>query len=217
MLRLIAHRGFAGTHPENTVRAARLAAAEADALEVDARRCGSGEVVAIHDETVDRVTGGTGAVADHTAEELAELSVQGSGAGVPTLEALAAAVPAGVGLVVELKETGLAPDVLGAVACVDDVVVCSFLPETLQECHAVDPDVPLALNVVEATGVEEALDRGWAGLQPSVDACTAEYVERARNAGLTVTPWTVEDQETAALMRAVGVDGIIADRADVVG
>jgi len=217
VLRLIAHRGFAATHPENTVRAVWLAAADADAIEVDARRCGSGEVVAIHDETVDRVTDGTGAVADLTAEELAELSVQRSGAGVPTLEAVAAAVPAGVGLVVELKEPGLASAVLEAVAGVDDLVVCSFLPAALRQCRAVDPDVALALNVVEATGLEEALDLGCAGVQPNVEACSPGFVQQAHEASLRVTPWTVEDRETARALRASGVDGIIADRADVDG
>ena len=65
-MRLIAHRGFAAVHPENTVRAVRAAARVADAVEVDVRRCATGELVVIHDATVDRVTDGTGPVADHS-------------------------------------------------------------------------------------------------------------------------------------------------------
>ena len=55
-MRLIAHRGFAETFPENTVLAVREAARWADAIEVDVRRCGSGEIVCLHDATVDRVS-----------------------------------------------------------------------------------------------------------------------------------------------------------------
>lgn len=56
-MRLIAHRGFAATAPENTIAAVQSAADHADAVEFDVQRCGSGELVVIHDDTIDRVTG----------------------------------------------------------------------------------------------------------------------------------------------------------------
>ena len=56
-MRLIAHRGFAGVNPENTLQAVEAAAGVADAIEVDVRRCESGDLVVIHDETVDRLQG----------------------------------------------------------------------------------------------------------------------------------------------------------------
>ena len=146
-MRLIAHRGFAGERPENTLSAVRRAVESADAVEVDARRCASGEVVVVHDETVDRVTDGTGPVDERTREELAVLSVLGSDEGVPTLGEVAAAIPDGVGLVLELKEAGIAEDALAAVAGVDDLVVSSFVADALVECRRVDPDVRLAPNV----------------------------------------------------------------------
>lgn len=237
-MRLIAHRGFADAHPENTLSAVRLAAERADAVEVDARRCGSGEVVVIHDATVDRVTDGAGRVDGLTRAELAALSVYGSGEGVPTLADVAAALPAWVGLVLELKETGLAADALAAAADVDDLVVSSFLPEALAECREADAEVPTALNVAggdvetgtdggggatgsgadrgrRSAGIERAVDLDCAAVHPHHGLCVPEYVRRAHDAGLAVNAWTVVERETARALAEAGVDGVIADRADV--
>ena len=87
-MRCIAHRGFAKVNPENTVTAVRSAAEHTDVIEIDVRRCGSGELVVIHDETVERVTDGTGRVAELSADELTALDVLESGEGVPTLPSL---------------------------------------------------------------------------------------------------------------------------------
>ena len=214
-MRLIAHRGFATEHPENTLGAVRLAAERADAVEVDARRCGSGEVVVIHDETVDRTTDGSGRVDEHGREELAALSVYGSEEGVPTLAEVGSALPEWVGLVLELKETGLAADALEAVSGLDDVVVSSFLPDALAECRDVDADVPLALNALESGGVAEARELDCAAVHPHHGLCSPDYVDRAHDAGLAVNAWTVDDRETARGLAEVGVDGVIADRSDV--
>ena len=52
----IGHRGAMGYEPENTLRSFRKALKlGADMIEMDVRVCGTGEVVAIHDSTVDRV------------------------------------------------------------------------------------------------------------------------------------------------------------------
>ena len=214
-MRVIAHRGFAEEHPENTLQAVRLAAERADAVEVDARRCASGEVVVIHDETVDRTTDGTGRVDEHSREELAALSVYGSDEGVPTLAEVAAALPEWVGLILELKETELAADALEAVSDLDGVVVSSFLPDVLSECRAADTDVPLALNAMESDGIAEARELDCAAVHPHHGLCSPDYVERAHDAGLAVNAWTVDDRATARELDEAGVDGVIADWSDV--
>lgn len=221
-MHLIAHRGFAGEGPENTLAAVRAAAERADAVEVDARRCGSGEVVVIHDETVDRVTDGTGRVDELTRAELASLSVLDSDEGVPTLAEVAAAIPDGVGLLVELKESGIAADALSAVADVDDVVVSSFHADALSECRLVDEAVPLALNVLGRSddgdgGIAGARELDCAAVHPHHGLCSPAYVERAHDAGLAINAWTVDDRVTARELDEAGVDGVIADRSDVLG
>ena len=62
---VIAHRGARDVAPENTLAAfAAAAAAGADGIELDVTRCASGEIVVIHDDTLDRTTDGSGPVAD---------------------------------------------------------------------------------------------------------------------------------------------------------
>ncbi|MEF8852546.1 MAG: glycerophosphodiester phosphodiesterase [Haloarculaceae archaeon] len=212
----IAHRGFAGVNPENTLAAVRDAVerrddtGRADAVEVDVRRCGSGELVACHDATVDRTTDGSGAVGDHTAGELAALSVEGSDAGVPTARSVLEAVPEGVVCHAELKErVGAGLETL--VADVDpdcEVVVSSFDADALA---GVDSP-PRAWLVVEAAGaVDRALELDCEALHPAVDVCDRALVERAHDAGLAVNAWTVTDPAETRRLRNLSVDGVITD------
>jgi glycerophosphoryl diester phosphodiesterase len=213
-VRCIAHRGFADTYPENTVTAVRSAAAAgADAVEVDVRRCGSGEVVVVHDATVDRVTDGSGPVADHSAAELRGLDVLGTGEGVPTLDAVLDALPGSVAANVELKERGLAADALAVAADHEsDLLVSSFDPEALREAGEAGTD-PRALlfdgDVDAAVGVARRLD--CRALHPHWERCTDPFVARAHAAGFEVNAWTVRSAGTAASLAAAGVDGHIAD------
>jgi len=205
----IAHRGFCGVNPENTVPAVEDAVQRADAVEVDVRTCGSGDLVVCHDETVDRTTDGSGAVSAHTAAELSDLSVEGSEAGVPTFEAVVDAVPDGVTLHAELKEDDVAEEVESVVTDAGcETVVSSFLPEAVAEVEA----VPTALAVSEDDGaVEQAAKLGCSMLHPRLAACGSELVERAHDAGLAVNGWTVVDPEETANLRDAGADGVITD------
>jgi glycerophosphoryl diester phosphodiesterase len=207
----IAHRGYAGVNPENTVAAVRDASERADAVEVDVRRCGSGDLVVVHDATVDRVTDATGAVAEMTADELAALDVLGSGEGVPTLDRAldAAAVPVNL----ELKERGCAADALAvAERTGTDVFVSAFDPACLAEAREADPDVPRALLFADAEGaLSTAAEADAAFLHPVVGAATEAFLRRAHGAGFGVNVWTVADAGTARDLAAAGADGLIAD------
>jgi glycerophosphoryl diester phosphodiesterase len=106
--RAIAHRGGRGLWPENTLHAFRSAAAlGVDVLEMDLRQTADGEIVVLHDDTVDRTTDGTGPVASlgvaalqrldaghrWTADGGATHPYRGQGIGVPTLRQVFAALP----------------------------------------------------------------------------------------------------------------------------
>lgn len=74
MTYILAHRGSAGTHPENTMEAFIAAEkAGADGIELDVQLAADGEIVVIHDLTVDRTTNGSGYVKDFTFEQLRKL------------------------------------------------------------------------------------------------------------------------------------------------
>ncbi len=210
----IAHRGFAATHPENTLAAVRGAvAAGADGVEVDVRRCATGEVVVIHDGTVDRVSDGTGAVADHSLAELRDLDVLGTGAGVPTLAEVVAALPGGVTLNVELKETGLAADALAvATDHGGDVLVSSFETAALREAGEAGAE---SLAVLFASGADRALDRarslGCTAVHPNRSLCGTALVDRCHEAGFAVNAWTVRSSDQRERLGAVDVDGVVTD------
>ncbi len=70
-----AHRGFKGQYPENTMLAFKKAVeAGADGIEFDVHLSKDGELVIIHDESVDRTTDGTGLVGDMTYAQLKKLN-----------------------------------------------------------------------------------------------------------------------------------------------
>ncbi len=71
-----AHRGASGYKPENTLEAFELAIKQgADGIELDVHTSADGELIVMHDETVDRVTDGTGLIKDMTLAQLKELKV----------------------------------------------------------------------------------------------------------------------------------------------
>jgi glycerophosphoryl diester phosphodiesterase len=70
-MKVMAHRGYSGKYPENTMLAFEEAAKTgADGIELDVQLTKDGQVVVIHDERIDRTTDGSGWVKDYTYEEL---------------------------------------------------------------------------------------------------------------------------------------------------
>lgn len=212
-MRCFAHRGFAGVNPENTVPAVRRAVdAGADGVEVDVRQCGSGELVVIHDATVDRVTGTLGRVDGMSLSTLESLDVLETGRGVPTLAAVLEVVPADCLLNIELKGSGFAESLLDVVADAQcNLLVSSFEPAALRELDAAG-DVPLALLCRNlSSNVDTAVEVGCRAIHPHQQSCGSDAVATARTAGLRVNAWTVRSRETADRLAAAGVDGLIAD------
>ena len=216
-MRLIADRGFEGLYPENTVRAVEESVALADAVAVDVRRCGSGELVACRDGTVDRVSDGSGRVSELTLADLSTLDVLGTGEGVPRLEAVLDAVPRTVGVVLRLRESDLAADALRAVGEFPlQVVVASASPGELAAARAVDAEVPRAFSFGEYRNPHDALStaRGLdaAFLFVPVSACTERFVNEVHRAGMSVNAYPVSSKSEAERLDDLGVDGVVADR-----
>lgn len=216
-MRCIAHRGFAGVHPENTIPAVEAAVkAGADAVEVDVRRCATGELVVIHDRTVDRVTDAAGSVAELSLAELRSLRVLHSHGGIPTLDSVYHAVPAERAINIELKERGIAGDALDIADGYDNpTLVSSFEEDAIREARA-SRATSLAYLVARDTGgqLDRARRLGVDAIHPRVELCTPAFVEAAHDEGLAVNAWTVTSREDAATLAAAGVDGLIADAPD---
>ncbi|RQG90088.1 glycerophosphodiester phosphodiesterase [Natrarchaeobius halalkaliphilus] len=215
-MRLIAHRGFAATAPENTIAAVKSAAEHADAVEFDVRRCGSGELVVIHDETLERVTGSEGTVADSSLEELRTRSVLGSGERIPTLEEMLAVVPTDTEINLEMKDHDIAADVLEALEGVDNrVVVTSFLSPELRTITDLDRSQPTGLLVNRRleTPVTTAVELGCDVIGANYWRCLGtRLVPRAKSVDLEIHAWSIERRLTAIVLGLRGVDCVSADR-----
>ena len=217
---LIAHRGCAGQSPENTVAAIERAAPHVDAVEIDVRRCASGELVVFHDAELDRLTDAAGRVEDADWDDLRDLTVLDSDEPIPRLGEALDAAPDGLLINVELKEAGIASDAVDAVREVRvDALFSSFLPSELAALRDRDPTTDRALLVTDGPperAVEAATDLGCVAIHPPIDVATDRgFVETVHEAGLAVNAWTATDPDEAERLFAAGVDGIIADRWDL--
>jgi glycerophosphoryl diester phosphodiesterase len=205
----IAHRGFGEVNPENTLAAVESAvAAGADAIELDIRRCGSGDLVVVHDETVDRVTGASGAVSGFSAAALRELSVLGSGEGVPELGAVCRATPPDIRLNLELKERGIAAEAVEIARQHDhEPILSSQSTAALTEVGGVPRGY--VFHDEPERGLREATDLSCTAVHPHWRLCTEPFLTAARERNLEVRVWTVTEQTVTTDL--AGVDGLIAD------
>lgn len=110
---VIAHRGYAGVAPENTIAAAERAVSEGAAmLEIDVQPAACGTPVVFHDERLDGfrdgrpLTDSTGLLREASLADLQSTHVLGTDETIPTLATLLEAIPETVGVNVELKHPG---------------------------------------------------------------------------------------------------------------
>lgn len=239
---LAAHRGGALLWPENSLLAFRNAVAlGADFLEFDVHLSRDGELVVIHDPTLDRTTTGTGAVRERTLAELRGLRLKDksgtvTGEAIPTLEELVAlAAPTKMHLLLEIKvddRRARYPRIEEKVFSILDrhrmtscAIVMAFEDETVRQVRQLRPDVmagalysPRRLERMGSTverEIEEVrkLGVGFVGLQQAL--VSPEVVARARQAGLLLGVWTVNEAPAMERFVSLGVDILITDRPDL--
>lgn len=155
----IAHRGLhdaAAGRPENALGAFRAAIAQGYGIELDVQLSADGEAMVFHDETLDRMTAETGAVAARTAADLGQITLRNSGDHIPSLAEVLRIVDGRVPLLIEVKD---ASETLGptdgrleqAVARVlvgyeGPVAVMSFNPHHIAALRELAPAVPRGLT-----------------------------------------------------------------------
>lgn len=218
-MEFVAHRGYAAEFPENTLTAfSHASGTTADWIEFDVRRCGSGELVVFHDETLSRVTESEGAVSCTSWGNLRELDVLGSGEGIPRLEDALNAIPPEVGVQIELKERGIAGDIVDAIEGRENpAVLISFSLLALKELKDADPTVPAGYILHDAVygdapelGVETASHLGCEAVHMYYSIGTdPEVVEYAHDRELVVQTAAPERGPTDRVLdacRTAGVD-----------
>ena len=240
--RVAAHRGGAGLWPENSLLAFRQALAlGVDALEFDLHMTADGEVVVLHDPTLERTTTGAGRVRDLKLADLAGAQLKARAGTVtdeliPTFaQVLDLASKGSAELLPEIKVDanrqrydGIEEKVLALVRARGlsaRTTIQAFQPETIRRLRELEPKARTMLLVARgdverdrarpAEAVRRARDLGATDLGMNHRLIDADVMAAARADGVRVSAWTVNDEADIRRMIDLGVDVVMSDRPDL--
>jgi glycerophosphoryl diester phosphodiesterase len=214
---IIGHRGAAG--PENTLPGFQHAVElGVDAVELDVHQC-TGQLMVIHDDTLDRTTSGTGPVAGASLEDL-QLLDAGNGARIPTLPEVFELLPQTVGVNVELKGKNTANLLAELIPDYPDrsILISSFDHAALREFQSLRPDDSVAPLFARWRGdaISIATEFGSSYINLSRKLIDSGRIKEILALGLQVLVYTVNDLEEARRLFEIGVTGFFTDRPDLV-
>ncbi|MED1864752.1 glycerophosphodiester phosphodiesterase [Fictibacillus nanhaiensis] len=240
----VAHRGASGYAPEHTITSYKMGEKmHGDYIEVDLQMTKDGELIAMHDETLDRTTNGTGQVKDYTLEEIKQLDAGSwfnekypeqakakyEGLQVPTLEEVFQTFGKNANYYIETKSPEVYPGMEQKLLDVvndyginkDKLLVQSFSSESLLKMNEIDPSVKL-VQLLEYTTPAELTDaevqsiKHYAmGIGPNSDMIDREYVQKAVHNGLEIHPYTVNEKEEMQKLIDWGVTGMFTNFPDL--
>lgn len=240
---LIAHRGGSALYPENTLLAFERARAcwQVDMLELDVQASADGHCVVIHDETVDRTTDGTGAVADMTLAQLRALDAgyrfspdggrtfpfRGRGATIPTIDEVLHALPS-MRFTVEVK-VGAAQQPLFDAIRANDAGARVIAAGAFERDRTLFGSWRGALSASTEQGRRFYLShRLWLARLTRFGAHVAQspeiwrgrrivtprFIQDVHRAGAHLHVWTVNEPADMERLLDWGADGLLTDRPD---
>ncbi|WP_044440678.1 inositol monophosphatase family protein [Agreia bicolorata] len=216
MTAIVAHRGDSSVHRENTLEAIRSAiVAGADTIEIDVRLTRDGEVVLLHDATLNRLWGIDANIADLTLAEVEKLG--GGELRIPLLrDALHLMHGETPLLLIDMDSSEPA-------AAAHRVVATSGSTARVAWCGHID-----AMKMIRRRDAAAEIWMPWgeasaptaldlAELRPAFVNLPHVYVGRAlvaaiHSLGVRVSCWTVDDTEQMAWLLSIGVDSITSNQ-----
>ncbi len=225
---MFAHRGLHLNAPENSASAFQAAVdAGVTFIETDVVGSRDGLAVISHDTTLDRVSDRKGRVDSLTAAELAQVDLGGEGF-ITLAEALERFPDTRFNI--DVKDSAAIPGVVSAVRDADArdrVLLTSFSAARRRAVVNLVPGTASSPSSTEFLVIAAAFRLGITPPLPLIHALqipeksngvtlvNEKLVERYHRAGLEVHVWTVNDEATMRKLVAMGVDGIVTDRADI--
>jgi glycerophosphoryl diester phosphodiesterase len=220
----IGHRGVRGYEPENTLISFKKAIdMHVDGIELDVHLSADGELMVIHDETVDRTTNGKGFVNQLSLPELKRLLINKKHS-IPTLTEVLDLANQKCFINIELKSYETADKVVDLIEKYvsennwdyDHFLVSSFDWNALQQVTFLNSEIPIGVLT------ETDLDLAFAfakfiqakSIHPYFHLLTAENTNRLQEKGFQVYPWTVNELEDIKKIKSYNVNGIITDFPD---
>lgn len=226
-MKIIAHRGGAGLGLENTLSCieAGLRCGSVSMIEVDVHLTKDGEVVVMHDPTVDRMTNYSGKIENMTIEQLKALRVVGNchSERIPTLREVLNLIGDRAEVLLEIKRPDNRDDGLEK-ACLDIIKECgacgrvtvqSFNDIVLDRFHSMDPSVRLEkLLFVRPFNMKEIAQQKHIASYNifHLGLVTRRFVDKMHSIGKEVKVWTLQSPQQR---HAPNLDGIITDRPDL--
>lgn len=220
----IAHRGASGHEPENTLAAiSRALDMKADIIELDVRACKTGELILLHDISLERTTNGSGLVTDATLEELRKLDA-GNGERIPTLQEAIELIGKRTVLNIEMKGRGVADklsEILRNYLKNKDYppelfIVTSFDKKELHRFSLKNPGVPLGILIARGVFSARARAKRYNAHsvhipQPYLKKWLVRYFQKK---GLRVFVYTLNSIWDIAKAKVMGIDGVFSDYPD---
>jgi len=228
-MKIYAHRGSSGTHPENTVAAFKEAASlPIHGVEFDVHMTKDEELVVVHDESINRTSNGQGFIKDMTLMELKEydfgewFTSDFKGEKIPTLrEVLYVFKDTHHHINIELKSDvfpyeGMEQKVIQMLEeyrLEDRVVISSFNHEMIQQVKKLAPHIETAILFVEVMIAphEYAEVVGADALHAFFPTVLRPMGKEAVASGKQVRVFTVNDEQYADMLKKIGVHGIFTD------
>lgn len=241
---VLAHRGGLALRPENTLAAFDHARSlGVDGFEIDVHLSRDGEPVVIHDAMLERTTNGTGPVGARSADELAGVDAawafgpaerfpfRGRGLGVPRLSDVLDRYRE-MAIVVEIKgddprTAARTVAVIREAGAEGRVMVAGFSQAVVDAARRLAPDVPTSASRPESRAAIRRA-RFWLPLSPpayraflvpfrhvGLPQFGRRFVRTARQAGVPVHAWTINDPGDMRTLIDWGVTGLVTDRPDL--
>jgi glycerophosphoryl diester phosphodiesterase len=220
---VIAHRGAAGSAPENTMASVRQALADgADVVEIDVQETADGEVVVIHDSDFMKIAGVDLKVWDATMEDLRGIDIgshfdpQFSDQRVPTLKQVLETCRGKAVVDIELKYYGhdeqleqRVADIVESVQMQDGVILMSLKYDAVQKMKRLRPDWTVGLLTAQALGDLTTREADFLAVNAAM--FSFGLARQAHKAGQQVYVWTINDAVDVARYASLGADGVITD------
>jgi glycerophosphoryl diester phosphodiesterase len=220
----IGHRGARGYEPENTLIGFQKAIdLQVDGIELDVHLSADGELMVIHDETIDRTTNGKGAVNQFSVLELKCFQIERDQR-IPTLTEVLNLIDQRCDVNIELKSYQAADKVVDLIErfiadkhwSYNQFMVSSFDWNALQQVAFLNSSIRIGVLT------EENLDLAFAfakfiqasSIHPDYHLLTAENTAKLQEKGFQVFPWTVNEPEDIKKIKSFNVNGIISDFPD---
>ncbi|MFW9828725.1 MAG: glycerophosphodiester phosphodiesterase [Candidatus Thorarchaeota archaeon] len=225
----IGHRGTRTIYDENTIKAFKKAINfGANYIEFDVRKTRDGEIIVLHDSTLDRTTTGSGRLINYTYKELKKFRTKSQSYMIPRLFEVFEILRGKSQFVIEIKENNLTDEILNIANKHDLLNNCIFSGRSLKELERIKlryPQVEICYNITKGLGykIHDFLKYGKAKkleMKPNLinlrsNLITKEFIEVCKINNIKSLAWDFLNyknpiSQIKACIKA-GINGILFD------